>query len=102
MNKHGISRAELARRLGKSRAYVTRMLNGQPNMTLKTLTLIAVALGEGIDLFVPSSVKEERARARVAHEQQERRERQAAQALKSASRRRAPVSRSSRKAVAAG
>ena len=70
MDKHGISRAELARRLGKSRAYVTRMLNGQPNMTLKTLTQIAVALGEGIDLFVPSSVREERARAQAAHDAQ--------------------------------
>lgn len=63
MDKHGISRAELARRLGKSRAYVTRLLNGQPNMTLKTLIEIAVALGEGIEVFIPSSVTEDRWRA---------------------------------------
>jgi transcriptional regulator with XRE-family HTH domain len=67
MERHGISRSELARRLGKSRAYVTRLLNGQPNMTLKTLTQIAVALGEGIDVFIPSSVREQRARALAAH-----------------------------------
>jgi len=85
MDKHGISRAELARRLGKSRAYVTRMLNGQPNMTLKTLTQIAVALGEGIDLFVPSSVREERARAQAAHDAQKQ---LAAEAARRKSRRR--------------
>lgn len=63
MQEKEISRAELARRLGKSRAYVTRLLNGQPNVTLKTLIQIAVALGEGIEVFIPSSVTEERNRA---------------------------------------
>ena len=63
MQEKKISRAELARRLGRSRAYVTRLLNGQPNVTLKTLTQIAVALGEGIEVFIPSSVTEERGRA---------------------------------------
>ena len=63
MEQKNISRADLARKLGKSRAYITRLLNGQPNLTLKTLTQIAVALGEGIDVFIPSSVAEERDRA---------------------------------------
>jgi transcriptional regulator with XRE-family HTH domain len=97
MDKHEISRAELARRLGKSRAYVTRMLNGQPNMTLKTLTQIAVALGEGIDLFVPSSVREERARAQAAHEAQQRR---AVQRAKPSPRRKPPITRPTHKAAA--
>ncbi|MBM3473277.1 MAG: helix-turn-helix transcriptional regulator [Armatimonadetes bacterium] len=97
MDKHDVSRAELARRLGKSRAYVTRVLNGQPNMTLKTLTQIAVALGEGIDLFVPSSVREERARAQAAHEVQQRK---AAQRAKPSRRRKPPVTHPTRKAAA--
>ena len=97
MDKHDISRAELARRLGKSRAYVTRLLNGQPNMTLKTLTQIAVALGEGIDLFVPSSVREERARAQAAHEAEQR---EAARRAKRTRRSKVAATRSTRKAAA--
>ena len=41
----GISRAELARRLNVDKSYVTRMLNGMPNVTLKTLVSVASALG---------------------------------------------------------
>ncbi len=75
MERKSVSRAELARRLGKSRAYVTRLLNGLPNVTLKTLTQIAIALGEGIEVFVPSSIAEERRRAAeaVAAEEREKR-----------------------------
>ena len=97
MDRHDTSRAELARRLGKSRAYVTRLLNGQPNMTLKTLTQIAVALGEGIDLFVPSSVREERARAQAAHEAEQR---EAARRAKRTRRPKVAATRSTRKAAA--
>ena len=86
MDKHGISRAELARRLGKSRAYVTRVLNGQPNMTLKTLTQIAVALGEGIDLFIPSSVREDRAQAAHKAVRRAKRPRRSKPAVTSSSR----------------
>jgi len=67
MEARGITRAELARRLGKSPPYVTRLLNGRPNMTLKTLTEIAVALGEAIEVFIPSSVRQQRQRALEAH-----------------------------------
>src|SRR5688500_6363140 len=40
----GVSRAELARRLGKSRAYVTQLLRGGTNVTIETLGSIADAL----------------------------------------------------------
>lgn len=39
-----VNKAELARRLGVSKARVTRLLNGSPNLTLKTLAYIGVAL----------------------------------------------------------
>jgi len=39
-----VSRAELARRMGVSRARVTQILAGNDNLTLKTLVLIASAL----------------------------------------------------------
>jgi transcriptional regulator with XRE-family HTH domain len=67
METRGITRAELARRLRKSPPYVTRLLNGRPNMTLRTLTEIAVALGEAIEVFIPSSVRQQRRRALEAH-----------------------------------
>lgn len=44
MVANGITKAELARRLGVSRAYVTQLLGGKPNMTLTTLAKIAIAL----------------------------------------------------------
>lgn len=45
MDAEGISKAELARRLDKSRAYVTQVLDGSRNMTLRTLSDLAFALG---------------------------------------------------------
>lgn len=44
MEKKNISRTELAKRLNKSRSFVTRVLNGQPNLTIKTMVEIAHAL----------------------------------------------------------
>lgn len=45
MQDQGISRAELAERLGVSRAYITKVLGGSTNMTLRTLVRLALALG---------------------------------------------------------
>lgn len=44
MDKHRISKAALADKLGKSRSHVTQLLNGDRNMTLRTLFDIAAAL----------------------------------------------------------
>ena len=44
MKERGISRSDLAERLGTSRAYVTKLLDGQENMTVKTLVRVANAL----------------------------------------------------------
>jgi transcriptional regulator with XRE-family HTH domain len=44
MNQQGVSNAELARRLGKSRAYVTKLLRGTTNFTLESLVRIGRAL----------------------------------------------------------
>lgn len=54
MEAQGITRSELAERLGTSRAYVTKLLDGQENMTLKTLVRVANALEMKVDAkFVP-------------------------------------------------
>ena len=50
MVARGIRRSELAQRLGSSRAFVTQLLNGKPNLTLKTLVQVAHALGMAVDV----------------------------------------------------
>jgi transcriptional regulator with XRE-family HTH domain len=45
MQREEINNATLAKRLGKSRAYVSKVLSGKVNFTLETLDSIAEALG---------------------------------------------------------
>jgi plasmid maintenance system antidote protein VapI len=52
MEKQGVSRAELARRLGSSRAYVTKLLDGNANFTLYTMTKVAMALGAAVHVHL--------------------------------------------------
>ena len=52
MEEQKVSRAELARRLGTSRAYVTKLLGGNANFTLHTMTKIAMALGATVHVHV--------------------------------------------------
>jgi transcriptional regulator with XRE-family HTH domain len=55
MEKKRISRAELARRLGKKRPYITSLLNGKRNTTIETLVRIAHALDEKLEVIFSSS-----------------------------------------------
>lgn len=41
----GVSKAELARRLGKSQAWVSKVLSGRQNLTLNSLARVGLALG---------------------------------------------------------
>jgi len=52
MGAKDISRVELARRLGVSKASVTKMLNGNPNLTIKTTMAVAEALGCELNLDI--------------------------------------------------
>lgn len=45
MEDQGVSRAELARRLGKTRGYITQFFKGGGNVRLRTLARILFALG---------------------------------------------------------
>src|SRR5687767_3852251 len=45
MEEKNVSRKELADRLGKSKAHVSQLLDGEQNMTLRTLSDLFVALG---------------------------------------------------------
>lgn len=42
----GISQRELARRMGRSEAVISRWTTGFPNLTLKTISELSTALGE--------------------------------------------------------
>lgn len=58
MKKEDVSKAELAKRLGKSRAYITKILQGNANFTLDTLVQIARALGyKFTPMFAPQEIE---------------------------------------------
>lgn len=48
MADKGVSKAELARRLGVNRAYITQLLDGQANMTLKKIADVLLALDSSL------------------------------------------------------
>ena len=50
MARQGVSRAELARRLGSSKAYVTKVLGGNINFTLATMARLAGALNADLQI----------------------------------------------------
>jgi len=50
MQEQGVTRSELARRLGTSQAYITRVLSGNANFTLRTMSKLAFALGMQLDV----------------------------------------------------
>ena len=50
MAQENVNRAELARRLGVTRQFITKLLNGNPNLTVLTLVKIAVALGARVKM----------------------------------------------------
>ena len=58
MARDGISRSELARRLGTSPAYVTKILRGNANFTLATMVRLARAVGAEVKLEVVPSTAE--------------------------------------------
>jgi transcriptional regulator with XRE-family HTH domain len=45
MREHGVSQRELARRLGRSEPWISRVLNERENTTLKTVADLGWALG---------------------------------------------------------
>ena len=64
MADQGITRTDLARRLGTSQVYVTRVLSGNANFTLKTMAKSAFALGMQLDVGLWSH---RRSRRRLRH-----------------------------------
>lgn len=56
MERKGISRADLAEKLGVSRPWVTKLLTGNRNLTLKSLVCVANALDLCIDILLLEKV----------------------------------------------
>jgi transcriptional regulator with XRE-family HTH domain len=50
MAEQNVSKADLARRLNKSRAWVTQLLSGKANMTVRTLAEVAYTLDAEVKL----------------------------------------------------
>jgi transcriptional regulator with XRE-family HTH domain len=50
LERHSITRQELAAKLGKSKGFVTQLLSGERNMTLRTLADLCYVLGQQIEL----------------------------------------------------
>lgn len=52
MEEQNISRADLARRMGTSRAYITRLLGGDANFTLMTMVKLSMAVGGALHIHI--------------------------------------------------
>ena len=50
MDRMDVNKADLAKRMGKTKGYITQLLNGA-NMTISTLSDVFVALGRSIHFF---------------------------------------------------
>lgn len=59
MEENNISRQELAQRLSKSKGFVTQILSGGRNLTLRTLADVALSLGFKIDFQFEKLVRDE-------------------------------------------
>jgi len=56
MEDLNIKKSDLARRMGKSKANVSAMLDGDRNMTLRTLATICYELGLNVDVKIGNGV----------------------------------------------
>jgi transcriptional regulator with XRE-family HTH domain len=52
MKEKNLSRADLAKRIGTSRAYVTKLLGGNANFTLATMVKLAFALDGTVHIHI--------------------------------------------------
>ena len=48
MEEEGVCRTELARRIGKTKGYITQLLDGRTNMTIRTISDVFTVLNRAI------------------------------------------------------
>jgi hypothetical protein len=51
METENVTRTELANRLNKTKGYVSQLLDGQTNMTIRTISDVFTALGSALHVF---------------------------------------------------
>lgn len=56
MQAQGVSNAELARRIGTSPAYITRLFRGSANLSVQTMVKLAQAVGATLQLGLTEKV----------------------------------------------
>ena len=56
MQAQGMSNAELARRMGTSAAYVTRLFRGNANLSVQTMVKLAGAVGAALQLGLAEEI----------------------------------------------
>jgi len=59
MQKQGLTRTELANRIGASQPYVTRILKGRENLTVATMVKLARAIGLKVHISLENAGAEE-------------------------------------------
>jgi antitoxin component HigA of HigAB toxin-antitoxin module len=59
MKEHKVTRADLAQAMGVSPGRVSQILSGDENLTLRTLSSVAAALGAEIELALRTAENEE-------------------------------------------
>ncbi|MBM3766992.1 MAG: helix-turn-helix transcriptional regulator [Acidobacteria bacterium] len=64
MSEKGMSKADLARELKKSRAWVTQLLSGKNNLTIRTLAEVIHTLGGKVEITCSSPMGTRAARSR--------------------------------------
>lgn len=61
MEGAGVSRATLAKRLGKSKGWITQLLDGEANKTIRTVADVLAVLGQEFRVFTqPIRISNER------------------------------------------
>ncbi len=55
MEEQGVTRDELAKRMGVSSAYISKLLNAPPNLTLRSVVRVAIALDANVFLGLRNS-----------------------------------------------
>ncbi len=58
MKSQGVTKAELGRRMGVSRAYTTRILDAPPNLTLLSIAKVALSLGLTVQIHAVEAAPE--------------------------------------------
>jgi Helix-turn-helix. len=48
MTEKGVSKSDLARRIGKSPAYITKVMSGDANLTIESMVMLSRAVGSEV------------------------------------------------------